>query len=639
MQNIMYHISDMTISAIERFRARFLGPKDHRRSGGIILPAFLALSLTAAASAITVDANLTPDSIQVGQVAILRVQISDDNRATVEMPKIDGLSFSPAGSSTEVRIINGALSTNKTLRYEVIPDREGTFDISPILVHSNGGLGRVKAKLVLKVAKGRALPRGGGRQAQPGVGAPARPATPPGASTVGKDIAFLHVPELKEKAVVGETIPVEIRAYFQSGARVSLRSLPSVVGGAFTLHIKDRKPRQRRASVGGKLYTVLVFEGTISPVKAGEFDLGFDLGVTMVVRDRSKKRRRRPLINDPFFNDPFFDDVFAPMVEKDVKLVSDPLKIKVEAPPVAGRPEGFDGAVGRFSIAADASASTVRAGDPLTLTVRVMGEGSFGRVSMPRMTDPSGWKTYPAKQHMVEDNSIGTKGTKIFEQTIVPRNESVTGIPALEFVYYDPETGKYRTARSAPIPVKVTPGTDISDDAQTPAGSGAKSGDKRPSSAAAPSEHVPHHRLGWLRGERLDRAPWFFGAIAGVVAVFLALALETAWRRKRNNPQRLAAESRDREIQSSMRDMDKAAAGGDAQAFFAAARRALQKKWGGILGIAPEAVTAVDLPDPESRAVFEAADSVAFSGKSYSASDLADWKTRTLDALKTADKQ
>jgi hypothetical protein len=49
--------------------------------------------------------------------------------------------------------------------------------------------------------------------------------------------------------------------------------------------------------------------------------------------------------------------------------------------PSANRPVDFSGALGQFTIAAEASPDHVTAGDPITLRLTVTGEGNFDRES------------------------------------------------------------------------------------------------------------------------------------------------------------------------------------------------------------------------------------------------------------------
>jgi len=576
----------------------------------LAIMSLLLLAFPVAAKNVTVEAQLDRKEIQLGDHALLDVTISGDNGASVAMPQIDGLSIRSQGRSTQMQIANGHITSSVSLRYQITPNKEGEFKIPRIAINSNGNKITTKEQLTLKVTKG----------------APAGQANLNAPEDVG-ELAFVDVVGLKDQAVVGELIPIEIRAFFKSGVQVSLESAPALEGSSFIMKTNDDKPRQGRTTIDGTSYFVVIFKSSISPIKAGEFDLSFNMGATLHIEDRRPQPKRRSR-RSPSGND-LFGSLFTPRIRKSVKLASAPHKVTVTAPPADAQPDGFGGTIGNFSITASSSASTVRAGDPITLTTRVTGKGDLDRVPMPHMSAPSGWKTYPAKHQIKKSYSLESDGTKVFEQVIVPKNESVTEIPSLELVYFDPETKEYRTALTKPIPIKVTPGTDITEDALPP---NSKS-QPAPTSPSGPAIEVPNAHLGWLRNERIDQMPWFLGTISGLIAVLIAWPILTIWQRRHNTPERKATAVKDKQIKSALLDMEQSVKNQNALTFFEAARRALQIQWSNQLNIAPEAVTGSDLSDDAARSVFNTADSIVFSGDAHSSLDLKYWQQQTLRAL------
>ena len=185
-----------------------------------------------------------------------------------------------------------------------------------------------------------------------------------------------------------------------------------------------------------------------------------EMPVTVVVRDQPQ-RRQRGNGNDPFdqmFSDPFFDDAFAAMMghKKEVTLGSEPDVLTVQPLPAANRPAGFAGAVGNFQIRATASPTSATAGDPLTLRLEVSGTGNFDRLTSDVLPSADGWKTYPAKNTFAPEDSAGYRGTKTFEQVVMAKDAGVKEIPALRLSFFDPESKRYETRTTAPIPVQIT---------------------------------------------------------------------------------------------------------------------------------------------------------------------------------------
>jgi len=599
--------------------------------------ALMVLALPAMAKNVTATAQLDRSTVAVGNAAVLNITIKGDNNARVTLPEIDGLFMQSRGRSSNFSIINGRMSSSLTLRYIVLPDKEGDYTIAPITVESEGSKITIPQKPTLKVTKG--TPRVARNQNVAPSGSGNSNAPTPQASINPKDIAHLEIVGLKDHAVVGELIPVEIRAYFKHNSQVSLadiQSAPSLDGSSFTVKTDTENPRQGTTTLHGENYYVVIFKAAISPIKPGEFKLPFSMDATVQIRAKQKKRARSRRSHG-FFDDPFFDDVFdqffTQTVRKEIHLTSKPITIKVTPAPSANKPKTFNGAVGKFTISATAPSTPIHAGDPITLTVRVSGEGNLSRLKMPPMVDGSGWKTYPAKHHLENADSLRASGTVVFEQTIVPRNPSVTEIPAIELAYFNPETETYQTERTVPIPIKVLPGTNI---VERKASDASENGTPQPDPKAQQNQQLtPYTHLGWLRKKRLLDSTAFLVTTGSVSFAFLAFAAGLAWTRKQNTPARKAAALQERNLQSELKLMNDAAEQQNTSAFFKHAKRATQLHWAKKCNISPDAITPSDISDQDAREIIEMADSLAFSPESPNSIDLTHWKRKIEKMLLT----
>jgi hypothetical protein len=133
--------------------------------------------------------------------------------------------------------------------------------------------------------------------------------------------------------------------------------------------------------------------------------------------------------------------------------------------PEAGRPELFADAVGRFSIHATATPVDVAVGDPITVTLDILDETPGGSRLDVLQAPPL--HRYPALADafaVPADRLAGTvSGTmKTFEQTIRPKRDTVTEIPALPFSFFDPEQERFVTVMTEPIPITVAPAKRMS---------------------------------------------------------------------------------------------------------------------------------------------------------------------------------
>jgi hypothetical protein len=136
-------------------------------------------------------------------------------------------------------------------------------------------------------------------------------------------------------------------------------------------------------------------------------------------------------------------------------------QIEVLPLPTGGRPDNFTGAVGTFGITASAEPTTVRVGDPITLTVQIRGSGDLDTLPPPNLSaDPRLTQSFRVPREELAGEVVGS--FKRFTQVIRATRADVEEIPAIEYPYFDPDRGMYVVALSAPIPVAVLPAVELS---------------------------------------------------------------------------------------------------------------------------------------------------------------------------------
>ena len=118
-------------------------------------------------------------------------------------------------------------------------------------------------------------------------------------------------------------------------------------------------------------------------------------------------------------------------------------------------PEGFDNAVGDFTIGTAIQDTEVTEGEPLAVDVLVSGTGNLDNLRSPKLIDESGWKVYDATATQRGEERRNLTGTVVFSQFIRPL-EMKTGIPPFRLVFFDPDEETYRTVTTDPIPLKMT---------------------------------------------------------------------------------------------------------------------------------------------------------------------------------------
>lgn len=255
---------------------------------------------------------------------------------------------------------------------------------------------------------------------------------------------------------------------------------------------------------------------------------------------------------------------------RDAFVRGNPLTLTIQPLPEAGRPPEFTGAVGRFSVEAEASPRTLAMGESLKLSLRIEGEGNLEFFDPPRLNEL-------ARFHVrgMIDEKTPTRRTVTYD--LAPQSEDATHVPPIRFAFFDtnPPAG-YRSVQTSRISIVVRPAPQgapsVDETVHAPTDGIEESVTK--SAAEPPSRPPPPETSRALRIAKL--------VVLALLALGLARWLQ-ARRRKRIEPDK--ARARGAAVAFHARATSSDAELADAFAEFLAAR----------LGCSTPAVTAPDL--------------------------------------------
>lgn len=516
------------------------------------------------------DAVLSRNPVPLDESTTLQLRYNNcEPDQPPEIPKIDGLTITYAGPSRSrsIQIINGrsAESNRTTYQYNIVPEKIGTYKIPPIEFQINGKTYHTKA-LPLNVSKGVDY----------------------------SQYAFLqvHIPkqEAKQKIYLGEVFPIHIHFNYLSNVNyllnAELKERPVISSEGFVI-AKAVQPSTRRVSYSNRIYNRVTFTYLARAVKTGELTIGpVALNVALFFPDNS--RRRRSLFDSPFFSDPFFNNN---TIRRDVTLRFEPVSINAIPLPVEEQPDSFNGAVGNYShMKVDASPTTVAAGDPVTITMTVQGEGDLEALSMPSFDSWREFQQYPETSTINYSDGIGLSGIKTFEKIVIPNNAEIQNLPEIEFSFFDPREEQYKTLRQDPIPLTVKPNLTEASQPVVPV-EGEKGGDIP--LVANNIVHIKPHLGGIVASSRpwLWR-PWFLGLQALPVIAWIVCYF---YRSRRNalhkNPQALRRKRVKTIVDEGIQTLENMAAENRSDEFFAVLFRLLQEQIGERLNLPANAIT------------------------------------------------
>lgn len=535
--------------------AGFAGRAAGRCSLGAVLALFLSsvLPLAAASLTATVDRSVVP----LGENLTLSLIFEGGAPgANPSLPALPGFNVAPGISQrSEFSFVNGQQSSRQIYEYTLVPTQAGDFTI-PALQIRVGNQVLTSAPLRVRVAPGAA----------------AAPAADP-----TTNLAFVRLIVPKSEVFVGEPIPIEIHLYFRVDARDLQR--PEIKGEGFSFG-QLAEPVQTSTAINGVGYRLIIFKMAATAARAGSFNLGpAQCGLTLLIPPARGRR-------DPF--DPF--GFFGPQPQaRPVTLASQPHPMRVLPLPVENVPPTFNGAVGNFQLNVTAAPTNLAVGDPLTVKIRIAGNGLVDTLTLPEQPAWRDFKTYTPTASTESRDPLGLSGAKNFTQVVIPLNHELTALPPAQFSFFDPNARAYRTLTGPAIPLQVRASASV---APPPP---ALATNEAPPPPLVVDDIIPIKTRLDRRGSPaplLALQPWFLGLQSVPLLAWLALLL---WRRRAemlaNNPRLRRQREVVQRIRAGVKELHDHAAARNAAGFFATLFHLLQEQLGERLDLPASAIT------------------------------------------------
>ncbi|MDP8218053.1 MAG: BatD family protein [Candidatus Theseobacter exili] len=403
---------------------------------------------------VSIHAEINKKEIPIGSSAILTVTLQGESGSVKRpsLPAVTGIECFSSGSSRSYSIVNGIVSSKNAFTYTLVPKKIGRIIIPPITATVEGNKVSTEPLTVevIKGRKGSLITREESTKELPAISSESKDAETP--------VVFITMDADKNKAYVNE----QVTLIFKLFRRVNLLDQPAYSPPGLTgLWVGDLPPENPYYQIiNNERYIVSEIKKAIFPTTPGEAVIG-SASLQCVIPDFSRSRKRDMFSvfdRDPF--EMFNRDPFGMFGGKKVLLKTEPVSIQVMALPEKGQPGNFSGTVGQFSIKANVDKRTIPAGQPISLKVEISGKGNINTVKEPVFTETSEFKVYESGSSMDISKQRGILGgRKIFEKVLIPRKEGKYELPYMEFSYFDPKTGNYRTVKTKQIPVAVSAST------------------------------------------------------------------------------------------------------------------------------------------------------------------------------------
>ena len=402
----------------------------------IIFVFILNVISTAYAKEVKVVISVDKNKVEIGSHIRLTVGVEgafDTDIPKLSMPESFSLMFGPS-VSTQTTIINNRVKVFRGFMYGFSPREKGRFEIGPVTLDYKGRTYTSNSISIEVVAR-----------------TPFESIIDEKSDTSGQRVdinkmVFVELKTDKQEAYIYEEIIQSFKLYFQKGLPID--DLDYVAASTKNFLAEKLGEERRYEEVrDGILYNVIELRTALFPLVSGIIKIpSASFKCNIIIR----QQRNRGSLFDEFMG--------GGGRRYPVERSTEPVKMTIKPLPVVGKPEGFTGAVGKYTMDVLAKPTKLKVGDPITLTINIRGEGNIQTIGEPLLA-PEGMKDFKAYNFeakvTITGRGRGIKGEKLFNKVIEPQSEDSGVIPGISFSYFDPELEKYKTITHAPIPIEV----------------------------------------------------------------------------------------------------------------------------------------------------------------------------------------
>ena len=414
---------------------------------------FLLLFCTGVLFAADVKFTASVSKTEVGTTEQFEVTFSlNGNGDKFIAPGFSGfLVVSGPNVSQSMSIINGASSTSMAYSYDLVAVKPGTYTIGPATIVVNGktlSTQPIKIKVVKGTTAASAQQAAAAQQQQRG--GQVQSITSGRSRDINKDL-FIRADVSKTNAYIGEQLTLSYRLYTRVALVGNELEKMSDLNGFYSQEIKNQDPNNvhwRIETIKGLKYNVTeIKQNILFPEHAGNITID-PMIMNFIVRETVQSAD--PF--DAFFGGGSYNDV-------KYKIKSIPAVIHVKPLPEAGKPAGFSGAVGRFSISTSVDKKELKANEPLNYKITVSGKGNLKLLKPMAPEFPADFEKYdPKVTDTITDNESGESGTRVYNYLLIPRHGGSFNIDPIKFSYFDLSAGKYVSVQTKGFPIKVAKG-------------------------------------------------------------------------------------------------------------------------------------------------------------------------------------
>ena len=408
----------------------------------------IGIALSALADEVVFKAQ-APKQVIVGrpfQITYTVNQRSRDLRAP-EFTDFDVLSGPYTSTSSSTSFVNGKRTSSfeQTYTYMLMAQKVGTFTIAPATVKVDGE--NVQSNGV----RIEVLPEDQTTTSQPSSSSqPSQSRQSSSSSQASSENIFVRTIASKTKVHEQEALMITYKLYFANVDVTQLTNntkLPEFTG-FLKQDLENGEIQTELEHYNGRNYqTAVLYRTILYPQHSGDITID-PAKFEAVLRVQTQQRARS-----------IFDDFFGSYTNVTKMLTAPGVTIHVSALP-SGKPAGFSGGVGKFTLTPSISQTELQTNDAVTIKLDISGAGNMKLIKTPAIDGPEGFEPYdPKVTNNFKTTTAGVSGTKSIEYLAIPRSAGEYTIPAVQFSYFDIDEKAYKTLRTPEYTIRVKRGT------------------------------------------------------------------------------------------------------------------------------------------------------------------------------------
>ena len=406
----------------------------------VLLGAALILVVDAGtATATTVKAEIDRKRVPVGETVELTITVegSFGGAPTVAKPQIEGVEVYRGGTSQSFVFSDGHTEATVTTVFHLQVRRQTDFKIPALKIELEGREYTTRT-ITVEVLSADQPSDGQKRSADTGRRTASEPASRGEKSSGGQagDDVFITTSVDRAVVYVSEQIVLSFKYY----RRITPWENPTYKAPRTEGFWREDLPPERhyRTRVRKVNYQVTEIRYALFPARAGE--------LTIEPAELT------------FPDDPFGRFFSRRRHSGPRRLVTDPIVVQVRPLPKP-RPPGFTGVVAAtVGLTAEVDRSTVPRGEAVGLKIVLRADGFLKSLADLPVDMPETIRLHDAAEKLeVDVSGERLRSRLVVEKVLVPTREGTYSLPAVALSYFDPDEGRYRTARARPGVLTVVP--------------------------------------------------------------------------------------------------------------------------------------------------------------------------------------